>query len=212
MKKKIWFIILSLTAAVLSFQIRSLEFLLLGLILLCLLSLAITGIFNIFKRPNRNVYKFLIMPIGICLIGVFASLFRPYEEAVLDSGSVGEKLQHAYETDQGDRKQLKSFVKYFTKLEERDKSRLTQVNNILEQGKTLEPIEKFYAAFIYHHSDNSKDYEKASKLAAAAAEKEDLQKNLQVQWLKRASYDRWMLSLGKPEKYNTQDKFSLEVE
>ena len=212
MKKKILFIILIITIAVLSIQVEFFEFYLFGLSFLCLLCLAVTGIMNIFKKPNPKIYKFSLITIGICLVGVFTSLFRPYEEAVLLSGTVGEKLQYAYKTDQNDRMQLKSFINSSNEFQERDKARLTQVNEILEQGEAIEPIEKFYAAFIYHHSNNSKDYETASKLAATAAKEESLKANYQVQWLKKASYDRWMISIGKPEKYNTQNKLSLEFE
>lgn len=211
-KKIILNSILSITTAVLSFQIESFEFLLFGLIFLCLFGIAVTGIINIFKKPNVNIYRFFIITIGICLIGVFASLFRPYEKAILETGGPGEKLQYAYKTDQNDRKQLRSFVNSSSEFQERDQARLNQVNKILKQEKAIEPIEKFYAAFIYHHSNNSKDYETASNLATAAAQEESLKDNYQVQWLKKASYDRWMLSIGKPEKYNTQNKFSLEFE
>lgn len=212
MKKKILFIILTIAIAVLSIQVQFFEFYMIGLISLCLLCIAVTGVINIFKKPNRKIYKFSLITIAICLVGVIASLFRPYEEAILQSGTIGEKLQYAYKTDQNDRMQLKSFLNFSNEFQERDRARLTQVNEVLEQGEPIEPIEKFYAAFIYHHSNNSKDYETASKLAAAAAEEESLKANYQVQWLKKASYDRWMVSIGKPEKYNTQNKLSLEFE
>ncbi|GHA32873.1 hypothetical protein GCM10007103_12900 [Salinimicrobium marinum] len=130
----------------------------------------------------------------------------------MTSGSLGKKLQYAYETDQNDRKQLRSFIGLFSKLNERDDKRLTQVKELSQDRKLLKPMDKFYAAFIYHHSDNSTDYETASKLSAQAAESEKLQDHYQVQWLKKAAYDRYMVSLGKPEKYNTQNSFGIKVE
>lgn len=130
----------------------------------------------------------------------------------MTSGSIDEKLQYAYKTDQSDRKQLRSFIGLFSKLEERDDQRLTQVKQLSHNRSLLKPIDKFYAAFIYHHSENSTDYEVASKLSAQAAESEQLQDHYQVQWLKKAAYDRYMVSIGKPEKYNTQNSFSVEVE
>ncbi|WP_143155991.1 hypothetical protein [Cyclobacterium lianum] len=149
---------------------------------------------------------------GICFIGVLASLFRPYEDATLPLGTESEQLENTYVTDQGDRKYLKSYIPFLSRLEDRDQSRLNQVKGIYERNKNLEPIEKFYAAFIFHHSDNSKDYETASKLASEAAKAAHLQKQNLVQWLKKAAYDRWMVSMGKPEKYNTQNKFSVEID
>lgn len=212
MKKIFLYIGFAIIIAVLSYELQSFELILFGIIVLCILGIAITGIIHIFKRPNKNIYKFFVISIGICLIGIMVSLFRPYEAAILQTGSVNEKLEYAYHTDQNDRKQLKSFVEYFSKLKERDDIRLNEINKILREHQDIDPLQKFYAAFIYHHSDNSKDYETASTLAAAAASDESLKNSYQVQWLKKASYDRWMLSIGKPEKYNTQNKFSLEVE
>ena len=49
-------------------------------------------------------------------------------------------------------------------------------------------------------------------MATEAAKHEELKENYVVQWLEKAAYDRYMKSIGKPEKYNTQDKFSIDFE
>ncbi|WP_266070787.1 hypothetical protein [Salinimicrobium profundisediminis] len=149
------------------------------------------------------------MMLAVGLAGVLASLLRPYDEAILEDGNRSEKLKYAYETDQKDRMQLKSYV--LGELNSRDKKRLKQVKEICMQENNLVPIDKFHAAFVYHHSDNSKDYKMAYQLAAAASEAPSLQNRYQVQWLRKAAYDRWMISIGKPEKFNTQGKFSVEL-
>ncbi len=210
MKKNIIFIILLLIVAILSYQIQSFEFVLIGLTGFSLILLFLVGIINIFRKVNSKFFKVLFGITGFCVIGVLVSLFRPYDEAVLASGNLSEKLQYAYKTDQKDRMQLKTYL--LGDFNERDELRLEQVKEILKQEQQLEPIDKFHAAFIYHHSDNSGDYENASKLATAAAKSPELQDHYQVQWLKKAAYDRYMVSIGKPEKYNTQNKFSLEFE
>lgn len=130
----------------------------------------------------------------------------------MESGTASEKLKYAYSTDQSDRQQLRSYSRILGKLDQRDEERLMQVMDLHQQDQILDPMNKFYAAFIYHHSDNSKDFKIASQLAAAAAKDPGLKDHYQVQWLARASYDRYMVSIGKEEKYNTQNKFSLEIE
>ncbi|WP_189603904.1 hypothetical protein [Salinimicrobium marinum] len=211
--KRILFFLSVIFVVTLSYLIPSSEFMLLVLIALALLFLLVCGFILIFKNINRRYFKIPLLIIGICFLGVVVSLFRPYEKsAVMTSGSLGKKLQYAYETDQNDRKQLRSFIGLFSKLNERDDKRLTQVKELSQDRKLLKPMDKFYAAFIYHHSDNSTDYETASKLSAQAAESEKLQDHYQVQWLKKAAYDRYMVSLGKPEKYNTQNSFGIKVE
>mgnify|MGYP006208690049 CR=1 FL=1 len=159
---------------------------------------------------NSRYIRVPLFVIGICLTGILVSLFRPLDAAVLDSGGVSEKLQYAYKTDQKDRMQLKSYL--FGSLKERDDVRLDQVNRIISQEKEISSLDKFHAALIYHHSDNSGDFERASDLATSAAKDPELQDHYQVQWLSKAAYDRWMTSIGKPQKYHTQDKFSIGFE
>ncbi|KEO71989.1 hypothetical protein EL17_20980 [Anditalea andensis] len=62
------------------------------------------------------------------------------------------------------------------------------------------------------HSPDHKHYKIASKLAAEAASVENLRDHYQVQWLKKASYDRYRISIGKSGIYNTQDKISISFE
>ena len=131
--------------------------------------------------------------------------------AIIKSDDVSKNLEYAYQTDQNDRKRLKSFIGFFSKLKERDSIRLKQTKEIYNQEMLSKPIDKFHAAFVYHHSDNSKDYKIASELAEEAANSKKLKDVYTVQWLRKASYDRYMISIGKPEKYNTQNNFSIDL-
>jgi len=210
MKRTLIFLISLIVVAFLSYRIESFEFLLIVIILLLLVFLILLGIISIFKTINPKRFKTPLLMLAVCLAGVLASLLRPYDEAILEDGNSFEKLKYAYETDQKDRMQLKSYI--LGELNPRDKKRLKQVKVICKQENDLIPIDKFHAAFVYHHSDNSKDYKMASQLATAAAEAPSLQEHYQVQWLRKAAYDRWMISIGKPEKFNTQGKFSVDLE
>ncbi|WP_424494437.1 sulfite exporter TauE/SafE family protein [Salinimicrobium sp. GXAS 041] len=210
MIRNVIFIALSLMVMILSYLIQSFEFILIGFIGLSIIFLVLAGLIHIFSKVNPKILRIPLFIIGICALGIVASLFRPYDEAILKTGNESEKLEYAYETDQKDRMQLKPYI--LNDLHERDEIRLKQVRNIYNSAEELEPIDKFHAAFVYHHSDNSNDYEIASSLAAAAAKAPHLKDHYQVQWLSKAAYDRWMLSIGKPEKYNTQNKFSIGVE
>lgn len=212
MKRKLPIITLISIVAFLAYQIQSFEFILLALILLSLIFLIPAAVRNYFKSIHPNYIKAPVWIIIICAAGVTASLFRPYEKVLLESGSVSEKLAYAYSTDQNDRKQLRSYINVLSEIEERDRERLAVVNEFYKKNEIIEPIDKFYAAFVYHHSDKSGDFEIASHLAGDAALDKGLKDNYQVQWLAKASYDRYMLSLGKKEKYNTQNRLSIELE
>lgn len=211
MRKILLFVLLIITV-LFSYLVSWSEWLLLAILFLTLVFLIILGSIRIFRKPKKIFFQSAILVIGISLIGIFTALFRPYEPALLQSGTISEQLEYAYKTDQNDRKQLKSFIPIFSELKQRDVLRLEKVKQINAEGELTKSKNKFYAAFVYHHSDNSTDYKTASKLAAAAAKDEELQNDYQVQWLRKAAYDRWMVSQGKPEKYNTQNKFSIEVE
>ncbi|SHG07078.1 hypothetical protein SAMN05444483_104306 [Salegentibacter echinorum] len=210
MKKILIFALLIITV-LFSYLVSWSEWLLLTVLFLGLVFLIILGLIRIFRKSKKILFQSAILLIGICLIGIFAGLFRPYEPALLKSGTISEQLEYAYKTDQSDRKQLRSFIPMFSKLQERDVLRLEKVKQINAEGELTKSRDKFHSAFIYHHSDNSADYKMASKLAAAAAKDEGLQNDYQVQWLRKAAYDRWMVSQEKPEKYNTQNKFSIEI-
>lgn len=210
--KTLLVVILVLAIGILSYTIKSFEFFLIALIALALLFLVVTGVIHIFSKLNFLYFQIPFLIIAFCFFGVVVSLFRPYEAAIITNGNTSDQLKYAYQTDQSDRKQLKSFVSIFSKLKKRDTQRLNFVKELYAQGKIKKPTQKFYAAFIYHHSNNSEDYKRASELAAEAAKAKELADNYQAQWLKKAAYDRWMVSIGKPEKYNTQNSFNIEIE
>lgn len=202
---------LVLFTAFLSFQIKSFEFFLLAIALLALIFLLVVGVIRSFKKVNLKYLKIPFFVIAISLFGVVVSLFRPYGEAVKRSGDPAEQLEYAYKTDQKDRWQLRSYIDFFSELKERDSRRLEQVKDILEKNEKLEALDKFHAAFVLHHSGKSEDYRLAASLADAAAEDAALKDVYEVQWLKKAAYDRWKVSIGEPEKYNTQNNFSFDV-
>jgi len=204
--------LLLIAVAVLSWFVISFEFILLMVILLCFIFLMILGFIRIFKKIPMSYFKVITIAIGICLIGVLIGLFRPYGHATMYSDSMSENLRYAYSTDQSDRKELKSYISYFSKLKERDSLRLEQVGRYYEEGLLMNPLDQFHAAFIYHHSHDKNHYKIASALAAEAAQEEQLKDHYQVQWLRKASYDRYMVSIGKPEIYDTQNKISIGLE
>ncbi len=210
--KKIILIALTIITAILSYQVDSFEFFLLGFSLLIFFFLLILGVIRLFRKVNFKYFKTPLLIMGICIIGVIISLFRPYEKPLSGLENLSEKLEYAYKTDQNDRKQLRSFVPLFSKLEQRDEQRLALVKDLYNNNRIKQPLDKFYAAFIFHHSDKSKDYQIASELATDAANSKKLQNHYQAQWLKKAAYDRWMVSIGKPEKYKTQGSFSIDLE
>lgn len=109
MRKILLFVLLIITV-LFSYLVSWSEWLLLAILFLTLVFLIILGSIRIFRKPKKIFFQSAILVIGISLIGIFTALFRPYEPALLQSGTISEQLEYAYKTDQNDRKQLKSFI------------------------------------------------------------------------------------------------------
>ncbi|NJY62878.1 hypothetical protein HC174_08925 [Salinimicrobium sp. CDJ15-81-2] len=126
---------LILLTAFLSYKISSSEFFLIALIFLALLFLVLIGIIRSFRRINFKYAEIPLLVICISLVGILVSLLRPYNEPVKSSADAGENLEYAYKTDQEDRRQLRSYVDFFSELKDRDRRRLQQVKKILSGNK-----------------------------------------------------------------------------
>lgn len=118
-----------------------------------------------------------------------------------------------YETDQSDRKNLKFYLSLFAHtMKMRDSLRLDQVMKFYHAQQIEKPWDKFHAAFVFHHGRKSQLYEIAAALASEAAAAAHLKDEYLVQWLAKAAYDRWMLSIGKPQKYGTQGRVNIDID
>ena len=210
-RKTVILTILLILTVLFAFYTEWSNYLLAIILIIDLIFLFVLGFIALFKRPNSKIVT-SCMWIGIfSAIGIFTTFFKPYKKAIIVTQNTSRNLEYAYKTDQGDRKKIKSYIDYFSELNKRDSIRLDQARNYYLKNNINEPIDKFYAAFIFHHSKNKKDFKIASELATEAASDEGLEDNYMVQWLKKATFDRYMLSIGEPEKYNTQNNFSLEI-
>lgn len=175
--------------------------------------ITITIFLTIWKLMKRKHVKPLLKSAGIYFaifsIGIIIGLLIPYKETLLDSKfPISEQIQHIYDSDQSDRKSLKTYLiptnqKLVIK---RDSIRLEKVRNIhsdyLKQKIELSNQDKFNLAMILHHGKTTEDLEKAHELASEVAKSDSEIQN--AEWLEKATYDRLQLSLGKPQKYGTQ--------
>lgn len=82
----------------------------------------------------------------------------------------------------------------------RDEARKAEVLKILQENDNLTAEDYHHAALILQHGDFPEDYQKAHECAANAVEMGDDSSR----WLFAATWDRWQLSIGKPQRYGTQ--------
>ncbi|QDH81123.1 hypothetical protein FKX85_19645 [Echinicola soli] len=214
--KYVIYVFCLLAIGYLSYHYPLFAFALLALLAGVLLYMVVSGtVWFLKKGLTWKRFQVPLVMVGTILFGLAVGLLSPLPEPIGHSGNTGEDLEQAYITDQGDRMNIRFFVPHYKQqMQKRDSIRLEKVREYLEMGKVDKPIDKFHAAFILHHNRmrDSSLYELAYNLAKQAAAAPNLAANYQAQWLAKATYDRWMLSIGKPQKFGTQGGVSFTLE
>jgi len=82
----------------------------------------------------------------------------------------------------------------------RDQERRRSVLQLLADGSLQNGEDFFHAAWIMNHGDTPDDAWQSHTLALQAAELG----HRPARWLSAASYDRWCMYQGRPQKYGTQ--------
>ncbi|MCR4329374.1 MAG: hypothetical protein NUV65_02405 [Candidatus Roizmanbacteria bacterium] len=93
-------------------------------------------------------------------------------------------------------------------LNENDRQRIVQVENILSHEHDLSALDYHHAALIFQHGEKLAHYKQAHILAIKAVELGDDS----ARWLAAASLDRSLLMEGKAQKYGTQFKLNDQNE
>ncbi len=172
----------------------------LGLCLLLLLRLL-----RVRKRPVSA--RPMLIPgaaVGASIFGLLAGYLAGPAPVPSPSLAAADQLACMYRTDQRDRVTLRWLNT------SRDDARVARVLELHRAGLAQEPEQLLDAAIILQHGHDSSRHRIAYELAKAASEKGvNTRRWTQgtAEWLTRATYDRWMLSIGKPQVYGTQIQF-----
>lgn len=81
----------------------------------------------------------------------------------------------------------------------RDRARLTRVKELYSQNQLQTGNDYFKAALILQHGDVPEDYLLAHELCVVA-----ISKGVHVESLAAASEDRFLMSIGRPQRFGTQ--------
>lgn len=85
-------------------------------------------------------------------------------------------------------------------LRERDEERRQRVIEIVDAGDMQSAEDYYYGAMVLHHGGDVDEVLQAYTLAKQSAE----MGYRPARWLTAATYDRWLMYQGKPQKYGTQ--------
>ncbi len=87
---------------------------------------------------------------------------------------------------------------------ERDKRRLAEVEDLLQQDEVLSPDDLYYAAMIFQHGSSVEHFRRAHSLA-----EQSMNSGYEpAKWLYAASLDRLLVNEGKLQKFGTQYKLT----
>ncbi len=193
---------LALGAAAAGALLSSLDFIITAVALLASLALlaligAGLGLARLLRRRGRARlllagYGPLLILAPLILANAVATLQPPVPAPGLP---VIEELRAFERLDQADRRGW-----LFVLDASRDDARLARVHELDAQGLLSTPEAQYHGALVMQHGNCPADYQRAYELAHAAIEAG----YHEALWLEHATYDRWMLSIGQPQRYNTQ--------
>jgi len=113
---------------------------------------------------------------------------------------MNKELRLLYETDKQEPiDQPKVNTPEYRSMRARDLQRRERVMEMLAANKLTTAEDYFHAAHIMNHGDTIEDARNAHKLALRSSELG----YRPARWLAAASYDRWQMYQGKPQKYGT---------
>jgi hypothetical protein len=88
----------------------------------------------------------------------------------------------------------------YVEMRERDRQRRLRVAEIMAEDASNGPEDLYYAAWIFNHGDTPEEAWQGHTFANQAAARG----HGPARWLAAATYDRWLMYQGKPQKYGTQ--------
>ena len=113
---------------------------------------------------------------------------------------MNNELFSLYQADKQERvNQPKANTPYYKAMRQRDRERRERVMAMVAANELYIAEDYYHAAWIMNHGDTPKDAENAHLLALRSSELGDRP----ARWLAAASYDRWQMYQGKPQKYGT---------
>ena len=114
---------------------------------------------------------------------------------------MSSELQSLFRADQDERVNHPEYgTPDYWLLRERDAERRNRLQVIIDSGGLQEPEDYYHAAWILNHGESVEEIWQAHILAREAAELG----LCRARWLAAATYDRWLMYQGKPQKYGTQ--------
>ena len=155
---------------------------------------------------SRSAKSFLL--VGFSILGVtpvlssFACRSLAPRPAATATANDNEELTRIFQEDQDDRSPEEKEGKStdWTIVGPRDKARESRVKEFYWDGSLHTGADYYHAAMVLQHADTANDYLLAHELCIAAIGKGEQR----AKWLAAASEDRFLMTIGRPQRFGTQ--------
>jgi hypothetical protein len=114
---------------------------------------------------------------------------------------VSRELSEIYQADQADRQNIQQLTpEQWSAIAARDEQRRARVMEVVGQAQLQSAEDYFHAAMVLQHGKEPEEYLLAHELATIAGFKD----HKIGKWLSAATLDRFLQSLGRPQRFATQ--------
>lgn len=125
---------------------------------------------------------------------------QPPAPAAPPAAADDEELARLYKEDQADRRPPAGKEIDWSVVGPRDTARLKRVKELYAAGRLETGADYYHAAMILQHAEVPEDYLLAHELCVVAIAKGEER----GKWLAAASEDRFLMNLGRPQRFGTQ--------
>jgi hypothetical protein len=150
----------------------------------------------------RRIWKPLILFVALVL-GSWFILHRAGAEAPeIQTPKDNEELASLFREDQADRTVADAKAVDWSIVGPRDKVRITRTKQLYLENRLQTANDYYHAALILQHGDVPEDFLLAHEFCVVAIGKGKNDK--ETRWLAAASEDRFLMNIGRPQRFGTQ--------
>ncbi len=142
----------------------------------------------------------VLFTLAVCPLFILhhTSAESPLSQTVKDN----EELTRLHGEDQADRAPGDAKTINWSKVAPRDKARLARTKELYREGRLQTANDYYHAALILQHGDVPEDFLLAHEFCIVAISKGKNDK--ETRWLAAASEDRFLMNIGRPQRFGTQ--------
>lgn len=141
----------------------------------------------------------------LALAALFSLIILQYTtstNALTQNSPDNAELARLYREDQSDREPADPKEIDWSKVAPRDKARLARTKELYQENQLNTANDYYHAALILQHGDVPEDFLLAHEFCVVAISKGRNDKY--TRWLAAASEDRFLMNIGRPQRFGTQ--------